>query len=124
MNTSTQYRDAGCPGQCMNENDYAPLMGDVACAPECQTNFLNPYAKANCPSACNYYEEYSTLNGMYDMYIPPSTKSRLIPTPSIVADYQVANPRIVNFAGQVQGAAQQATPQARAVEGFRYARRN
>jgi len=101
-------------------NNYIPLMGQQNCAPQCQTNYSNPYAKVNCPSSCNYFEEYSSLNGMYDTYIPPSTKSRIIPSPSLVYDYQVANPRLVNFAGQVQDASGQATAQAQSIEGFHF----
>ena len=90
------------------------------CPIECQTNFANPFVKTNCPSSCADYDDYSTLNTMYNTYIPPAEKARLIASPSVVADYQVANPRIVTFSGQVQSAQEQATPEARLIEGFRY----
>ncbi len=99
---SQYYKDAGCPSQCMTNNDYAPLMGEVSCPTECKTNYAVPGVTTNCPSACTYFEDYNTLSTVYDMYIPSSTKSRLIPTPSVISDYQVENPRISNFAGQVQ----------------------
>jgi hypothetical protein len=102
FSSSALYRDAGCPSQCMSENDYAPLVGPVVCPAECMTNYSNPYAQANCPSSCGFYEDYNTVGTMYNMYIPPSTASRIIPTPSVTQDFIVENPRIADFKGVVE----------------------
>jgi hypothetical protein len=99
--SSALYRDAGCPSQCMSENDYAPLVGPVTCPAECMTNYANPYSQANCPSSCGFYEDYNTVGTMYKMYIPPSTASRIIPTPSVTQAFTVENPRIADFAGDI-----------------------
>ena len=91
-NSSALYRDAGCPSQCMSENDYAPLVGPVACPTECMTNYSNPYFQQNCPSSCGFYEDYNTIGTMYKMYIPPATASRLIPSETAVSQFQAENP--------------------------------
>jgi hypothetical protein len=100
--SNAQYRDSGCPSQCMSINDYAPSSGTAeSCPIECLTNYANPNSSITCPSSCNYYNEYSTVGGIYDTFIPASTASRIIPSPSVTDDYLVQNNRITNFSGNV-----------------------
>ena len=100
--SNAQYRDSGCPSQCMSINDYAPSSGTAeSCPIECLTNYANPNSSITCPSSCNFYNEYSTVGGIYDTFIPASTASRIIPSPSVTDDYLVQNNRISNFAGNV-----------------------
>jgi hypothetical protein len=98
---SSSNKDAGCPSQCMAENDYSSISGSQTCPLECMSGYANPSSSITCPSSCNYYETYSTIGGMYDMYIPASTKSRLIPPQSVTDDFAIQNDRITNFAGNV-----------------------
>jgi hypothetical protein len=98
---SSINKDAGCPNQCMSENDYNSINGAGACPVECMSGYANPSSTIACPANCNYYEVYSTVGGMYDMYIPASTKSRLIGQQSVTDDFQVQNSRITNFTGNV-----------------------
>ena len=57
--SNAQYRDSGCPSQCMSINDYAPSSGTAdACPIECLTNYANPNSTITCPSSCNFYNEY------------------------------------------------------------------
>ena len=95
---NAQYQDSNFG---MADNDYAPLMGPVVCPMECTTDYSNPSSSIDCPSACNYYDIYSNLSTMYDTYIPPATKSRIVPSGSVTTDFTVYNPEIINFAGQV-----------------------
>jgi hypothetical protein len=95
---NAQYQDSNFA---MSDNDYAPLMGPVLCPMECTTDYNNPSSSLDCPSACNYYDIYSNLSNIYDTYIPPSTKSRIVPSGSVTTDFTVYNPEIINFAGQV-----------------------
>ena len=85
----------------MTENDYSTVNGGGACPVECMSGYANPSSSISCPANCNYYETYSTVGGMYDMYIPASTKSRLLPEQSVTDDFMVQNDRITNFAGNV-----------------------
>jgi len=98
---SSYYNDSGCPGKCISENDYSTINGAGACPVECLSGYANPSSTISCPANCNYYETYSTVGGIYDMYIPASTKSRLIPQQSVTDDFMVQNDRITNFAGNV-----------------------
>lgn len=98
---SSINKDSGCPNQCMADNDYSGVNGGQSCPLECMSNYANPSSTIACPSSCNYYETYSTIGGMYDMYIPASTKARLIPQQSVTDDFMVQNDRITNFGGNV-----------------------
>jgi hypothetical protein len=98
---SSYYNDSGCPGKCISENDYSTINGAGACPVECLSGYANPNSTISCPANCNYYETYSTIGGIYDMYIPASTKSRLIPQQSVTDNFVIQNDRITNFAGNV-----------------------
>ena len=86
---SSYYNDSGCPGKCISENDYSTINGAGACPVECLSGYANPSSTISCPANCNYYETYSTVGGIYDMYIPASTKSRLIPQQSVTDDHRL-----------------------------------
>jgi len=85
----------------MGDNNYAPLMGPIACPVICGTDYSNPASAIECPSACNYYDIYSNLSNMYDTYIPQASKSRIVDSGSLTTDYTVYNPKIVDFKGTV-----------------------
>jgi hypothetical protein len=129
--SSAIYRDAGCPSQCMSENDYYGLNGETAqsCPASCLSDYSSPEAGQNCPSVCNFQSlaNYATLPGYYSaISIPATTASRIIPTPTIVQDFQTFNPTITSVNGNISSPEQAANiiQQAEAAkkEAFRYLR--
>ncbi len=130
-NSSALYRDAGCPSQCMSENDYYGVMGESAesCPAGCLSDYATPDAGMSCPSVCNFnsLSQYSTLPGYYNaIKVPATTASRIIQTPSIIESSQVFNPEIASVTGNVvsplQVAQMQQAAEARR-EAFRFNRR-
>jgi hypothetical protein len=108
MNSSALYNDRGYPSGLVGENDYAPLAGPVSCPAECLTNYAIPGSNTSCPSACGFYDEYSSIGAITSgggMYIPAATRARLIQTPALTENSIVYNPRINTFSGNVESAA-------------------
>jgi len=96
------YSDAGCPSQCWGDSSYATLEADVQCPSVCLSEYASPSAKIVCPSACNFSSNYVTLPNYYKyMNMPAETAARLYKPYSQLTDYQITNPRIVDFQGTV-----------------------
>ena len=111
--SSAIYRDAGCPSQCMSENDYYGLNGETSasCPASCLSDYAGPDAGVSCPSVCNFnsISTYATLPGYYNaIQIPSTTASRIIQSPSMVKDYQTFNPDVNSVNGGIRSAEQAA----------------
>jgi hypothetical protein len=129
--SSAVYRDAGCPSQCMSENDYYGLMGEgsESCPAACLSDYATPDAGMSCPSVCNFNStsQYASIPGYYSaIQIPATTASRIIPEQTLTKDYQNFNPRIDDVNGSVADAQQFAAmvqnAEAQKQEAFRWLR--